>query len=212
MSKFQRILHPEKFNLILYYTITSFAVTAILSMVVGWIFPRMESQELIKRSEEYAQYFIVHLNYEIYKDFLFPTLRKDKHIDLENNPKQLKNLDKTVRENLHGLKVTKLYLYDLEGRIIYSTVPEHIGFTLDRGINKMLDSAIRGKPASALRLAGTTDSKGSYVVETLLESYYPFYDMEKGGSKKGQTGVLEIYQDMSGLKRQIAKHGRRQLL
>lgn len=205
MSKFQRILHPEKFNLILYYTITSFAVTAILSMVVGWIFPRMESQELIKRSEEYAQYFIVHLNYEIYKDFLFPTLRKDKHIDLENNPKQLKNLDKTVRENLHGLKVTKLYLYDLEGRIIYSTVPEHIGFTLDRGINKMLDSAIRGKPASALRLAGTTDSKGSYVVETLLESYYPFYDMEKGGSKKGQIGVLEIYQDMSGLKRQISK-------
>ncbi|MCF6156495.1 MAG: hypothetical protein E3K36_14925 [Candidatus Brocadia sp.] len=189
----------------MYYTITSFAVTAILSLVVGWIFPSMESQELVKRSEEYAQYFTVHLNYEIYKDFLFPTLRKEKEIDLENNHKQLKQLDKTVRENLYGLKVKKLYLYDLEGRIIYSTVPEHIGFTLDRGINKKLDSAIHGKPASALRLAGTTDSKGSSVVETLLESYYPFYEMEKDGSKKNQVGVLEIYQDMSGLKRQIAK-------
>ncbi|MFN3532815.1 MAG: sensor histidine kinase [Candidatus Brocadia sp.] len=205
MPKFQKILHPEKFNLILYYTITSFAVTAILSLVVGWIFPRMESHELIKRSEEYAQYFSAHLNYEIYKDFLLPALRKDKQIDLENNRKQFKRLDKVVRENLYGLKIKKLYLYDLEGRIIYSTVPEHIGFTLDRGVNKKLDSAIHGKPASALRPAGTTDSKGSFVVETLLESYYPFYEMEKDGSKKNQVGVLEIYQDMSRLKRQIAK-------
>ena len=205
MPKFQKILHPEKFNLILYYTITSFAVTAILSLVVGWVFPRMESQELIKRSEEYAHYFIMHLNYEIYKDFLLPTIRKDKQIDLENNRKQFKRLDKVVRENLYGLKIKKLYLYDLEGHIIYSTVPEHVGFTIDRGINKKLDSAIRGKPASALRLAGTADSKGSYVVETLLESYYPFYEMENDGSKKGQVGVLEIYQDMSGLKKQIGK-------
>lgn len=205
MPKFQKILNPEKFNLILYYTITSFVVTAVLSLVIGWIFPRMESQELIKRSEEYTRYFVTHLNYEIYKDFLLPTIQKDKQIDLKNNRKQLRRLDKAVRENLYGLKVKKLYLYDLDGRIIYSTVPEHIGFTLDRGINKKLDSAIHGKSASALRLAGTTDSKGSPVAETLLESYYPFYEMGKDGSKKEQTGVLEIYQDMSGLKRQIAR-------
>lgn len=165
----------------------------------------MESQELIKRSEEYARYFLVHLNYEIYKDFLLPTIRKDKHIDLENNLKQFKRLDKIVRENLYALKINKLYLYDLEGHIIYSTVPEHVGFTINRGVNKKLDSAIRGEFSSALRLAGTTDSKGSYVVETLLESYYPFYEMGKDGSIKGQVGVLEIYQDMSGLKRQITK-------
>lgn len=205
MSKFQNIFHPEKFNLILYYTITSFTVTAILSLVVGWIFPRMESQELIKRSEKYAQYFIVHLNYEIYKDFVFPTLKRNKHIDLENNREQFKKLDKVVRENMYGLNIKKLYLYDLEGHISYSTVPEHVGFTLNRGVNKKLDSAISGEPASALVLAGTTDSKGVHAVETLLESYYPFYEMKKDGSNKVQVGVLEIYQDMSGLKRQMTK-------
>lgn len=205
MPKFQNIFHPEKFNLILYYTITSFTVIAILSLVVGWIFPRMESQELIKRSEKYTQYFIVHLNYEIYKDFVFPTLKRNKHIDLENNREQFKKLDKVVRENMFGLNIKKLYLYDLEGHISYSTVPEHVGFTLNRGVNKKLDSAICGEPASALLLAGTTDSKGVHVVETLLESYYPFYEIEKDGSNKIQVGVLEIYQDMSGLKRQMTK-------
>ncbi len=205
MPNFQKILHPEKFNLILYYAITSFVIIGLLSLAVGWIFPRMESEELVKRSEKYAQYFINHLNYEIYKDFLRPTLKKNKYIDLENNRDQLKRLDKVIHENTYGLNIKKLYLYDMEGHIIYSTIPEHIGFTIDRGQNAKLDSAIRGHFESALRLAGTTDSKGSYVVETLLESYYPFYEMKKNEHRGKQVGVLEIYQDMSELKKQIGK-------
>ena len=104
MPKFQKILHPEKFNLILYYALTSFIVIAIISLAVGWIFPRMEGQALIKRSEEYAHYFISHLNYKIYKDFLLPIIGKDKQIDLENNHRQFKKLDTVVRENIYGLK------------------------------------------------------------------------------------------------------------
>ncbi len=203
MPKFQKMLHPEKFNLILYYTVTSFIAIAMMSLAVGWVFPRMESEALIKRSEEYASYFISHLNYEIYKDFLLPILKRDRPIDLENNRAQLKRLDKVVRENMYGLNIKKLYLYDLEGRVVYSTMPEHIGYTINRNTNKKLDAAIHGKPASALRLAGTTDSKGAYVDESLLESYFPFFRMEENGTKKEQIGVLEIYQDMSALKTQI---------
>ena len=188
MPKLQKILHPEKFNLILYYALTSFVVIAIISLVVGWIFPRMERQVLIKRSEEYAHYFTSHLNYEIYKDFLLSALRRDKRIDLENNPVQFNKLDKVVRENMYGLNIKKLYLYDLEGHIIYSTVPDHVGFTMDRGVNKKLDSAICGVPASALCLSGATDSKGAFVMETLLESYYPFTKWERMGLKKSRWG------------------------
>jgi len=172
---------------------------------MGKIFAGMESQALIKRSEKYAHNFITHINYELYKDFLIPILKKSENIDLENNRRQLKKLDNIIRENLYGLNVKKLYLYDLEGNIIYSTVLEHIGFALNRGENKKLDSAINGAPASALRLAGAVDSKGAIVAETLLESYYPFYEMDEKGTKKAQVGVLEIYQDMSELKKQIIK-------
>ncbi|MBF8276586.1 MAG: hypothetical protein HW390_1659 [Candidatus Brocadiaceae bacterium] len=203
MPKFQKMLHPEKFNLILYYTVTSFIAIVIISLAVGWIFPRMESEALIKRSEEYAQYFVLHLNYEIYKDFLLPILKRNRLIDLENNRAQLKRLDKVVRENMYGLNIKKLYLYDLEGRVVYSTMPEHIGYTVNRDSNKKLDMAIHGKSASALRLAGTIDSKGAYVDESLLESYFPFYSMEGNGTKKEQIGVLEIYQDMSALRMQM---------
>lgn len=203
MPKFQKMLHPEKFNLILYYTVTSFVAIAMISLAVGWVFPRMESEALIKRSEEYAQYFVLHLNYEIYKDFLLPILKRDRQIDLENNRAQFKRLDKVVRENMYGLNIKKLYLYDLEGRVVYSTMPEHVGYTINRNSNKKLDTAIHGKSASALRLAGTTDSKGAYVDESLLESYFPFYSMEGNGTKKEQIGVLEIYQDMLALRKQM---------
>ncbi len=203
MPRFQKMLHPEKFNLIFYYTVTSFIAIAIISLAVGWIFPRMESEALIKRSEEYAHYFVLHLNYEIYKDFLFPILKRNRLIDLENNRAQFKKLNKVVLENVYGLNIKKLYLYDLEGHVIYSTIPEHIGYTINRDSNKKLDMAIRGKSASALRLAGTIDSKGAYVTEDLLESYFPFYSMEGNGMKKEQLGVLEIYQDMSALRMQM---------
>lgn len=205
MLKFQKILRPEKFNLILYYTVTSFIIIGVLSLAVGWIFPRMESEELIKRSEKYVPYFISHLNYAIYKDFFLPILKKDKHTDMESNRDLLIMLDNVIHENTYGLNIKKLYLFDMEGNIMYSTIHKDIGFTMDRRQNSKLDSALRGNPASALLLAGTTDSKGSHVVETLLESYYPFYEMEKGGVRKKQVGVLEIYQDMSELKKQIGR-------
>lgn len=213
MSKFQKILHPEKFNLILYYTVTSFTVIFVLSLVVGWIFPRMESEELVKRSEEYAHNFVTHLNYEIYRDFLFPTLQQDKQIDLENNRKQRKKLDKTIRENLQGLNIKKLYLYDMDGQTVYSTEAEHIGNIINRGINKKLDSAISGKPASKLKFVHIAAHHGSPATEALLESYYPFYEMQMNSLEKGkQAGVLEIYQDVSILKKQIAKARKKALV
>ncbi|MDR4509795.1 MAG: ATP-binding protein [Candidatus Brocadiaceae bacterium] len=212
MSKFQKILHPDKFNLILYYTITSFVVIAVLSLGMGWIFARMESNELIKRSEVYAHNFITHLNYKIYKDFVLPTIKRKKQIDLENNRRQFKKLDTVIRENLYGLDIKKLYLYDLQGHIVYSTVPEHVGLILEHGKNNKLDLAISGVPASSLRLTGTTDSKGSYVSETLLESYYPFHEIENDGTRKNQVGVIEIYQDMSGLRKQIARAGKKAIV
>ena len=202
MPKLQKILHPEKFNLILYYAITSFVVIAILTFAVGWIFQRMGRQALIKQSEEYAHYFISNLNYEIYKDFFIPALRRDKQIDLKNNRRQFKKLDKIVRERVYGLKIKKLYLYDLEGRIIYSTALEHIGLTLDRGVDKKFGSAVRGIPASVLYWE---DSMGAFLMETALETYYPFYEMTNDGSKKSRVGVMKIYQDISCMNEQVTR-------
>ena len=63
------IFHPEKFHLMLYYSITSFIVIGIVSFLVGEIFSRMEKNALIERSENYAGYIVKNINHALYEDF-----------------------------------------------------------------------------------------------------------------------------------------------
>ena len=52
------IFHPEKFHLMLYYSITSFIVIGIVSFLVGEIFSKIEKNDLIERSANYAEYIV----------------------------------------------------------------------------------------------------------------------------------------------------------
>ncbi len=198
------VFHPEKFHLMLYYSITSFIVIGIVSFLVGEIFSRIEKKDLVERSEKYAGYIVNHVNLKMYEDFFSPAMSEYGHIDLVNIQDQLNSLDKVIKSSIYGFNLNKVYLFDMKGRIIYSNIPEHIGYVLERGKNLQLDSAIEGVPASVLQDSGMMDSKGVLVDESLLESYYPVYDYSKGVvDKEKQVGVLEIYQNMNDLDIQI---------
>ena len=200
------IFHPEKFHLMLYYSITSFVVIGIVSFVVGEVFSRIEKNDLIERSEKYAGYIVNHINLEMYEAFFVPSMDKYGYIDLENNKEQFNSLDKIIKSNIYGFNLRKIYLFDMNGQIVYSNISEHVGYILERGENLQLDSAIKSVPASALQEPGMKDSKGVLVDESMLESYYPVYEYNGGiVNREKQTGVMEIYQNMKELDIQIAR-------
>lgn len=213
-KKWFSIFHPEKFHLMLYYSITSFIVIGIVSFIVGKIFSRIEKNNLIKRSENYAGYIVNNINHALYEEFFIPTINKYGYIDLENNQDQFNRLDKVVKGNIYGLNLKMIYLFDMNGQIIYSNIPEHIGYVLDRGKNKQLDSALNGIAASALKPPDMKDSKGVVIKESFLESYYPVYEYNNEGvaNTEKQVGVLEIYQDMRDLDIQIASAQRKAIV
>jgi two-component system NtrC family sensor kinase len=189
----------------LYYSITSFIVIGIVSFVVGEVFSRIEKSDLIERSEKYAGYIVNHINLEMYEEFFIPAMSKHGFIDLDNNLDQFNSLDKVIKGNIYGFNLKKVYLFDMNGQIIYSNISEHIGYVLERGENLQLDSALNGAPASALQETGMKDSKGVLVDESMLESYYPVYEYNGGVvNREKQTGVMEIYQNMKELDIQIA--------
>jgi len=208
------VFRPEKFHLMLYYSITSFVVISMVSYIVGQVISRTEKNELIKRSEKYAGYMVANINYVLYDEFFSPTIEKYGYVDLENNQEQFDKLDEIVKSNIYGLNLRGIYLYDLNGQIIYSDVPEHIGFILDQGKNKQLDLALKkGISASALKPPDMKDSKGVVIEEDFLESYYPIYEYNgKIVNKEKQVGVLEIYQDMEDLHVQLARTHRRAVI
>ena len=207
------VFHPEKFHLMLYYSITSFIVIGIVSFLVGEIFSRSEKKDLVERSEKYAGYIVDHVNLKMYEDFFTVVINKYGYIDLVNNQGQFDSLDEVIKSNIYGFNLNKIYLFDMKGQIIYSNISEHIGYVLDRGKNLQLDSAIEGVPASALQESGMVDSKGVLVEESLLESYYPVYGYSEGViNKEKQVGVLEIYQNINDLGIQISRAHRKAVI
>lgn len=209
------IFHPARFNLMLFYPVTSFLVIGIVSFSVGKILASNEKRELVERSETYAGFIISNLNRSMYDEFFFPLMEDEGYVDLENNPEHLKRLDDVINRSIYGFNIKKVYLYDSNRRIIYSTVPEHMGFSLAKGENWQLDAALDGGTASILRPPGVTDYRGVMVDEMLLESYYPIFKYLRGTGKddqagavgmqiSAQVGAMEIYQEMAGLSRQIS--------
>ena len=212
-KRWYSIFHPEKFHLMLYYSITSFIVIGIVSFVVGEVFSKMEKNGLIERSEKYAGYIVGHINHDMYEDFFTPVIDKYGSIDLENNRDQFNSLDKVIKNNIYGFNLKKVYLFDMKGQIIYSNVSEQIGYILERGKNLHLDSALDGIPVSELQDSGMKDSKGVNVEKSILESYYPVYEFSEGIiNREKQVGVLEIYQNMKDLDAQITKAHRKAVI
>lgn len=200
------LFRAEGFNLLFYYTLTSFIVISIVCVAVGLVFARLEKGELVNRSLKYFKYMSSNLNHAIYEEFFFPLIRSGESIDLENNRGQASKLDDVIKKHSFGYNIQKLYIFDRNGQIIYSTIPEHIGFMVERGKNPALDQALRGSHVGKLQQPGQVDDKGIEVKETLLESYYPIYEYKEGRPETGsQVGVIEIYQDMSDLHKQIVK-------
>ena len=207
------IFHPEKFHLMLYYSITSFIVIGIVSFLVGEVFSRIEKSDLIERSEKYAGYIVNHINLEMYEEFFDTAMSKYGYIDLENNQDQLSSLDEVIKSNIYDFNLKKVYLFDMNGQIIYSNISEQIGYVLERGENLQLDSAIKGVPASTLQDPGVKDTKGVNIEESLLESYYPVYEYREGVvNREKQVGVMEIYQNIKDLNIQIAMAHRKAVI
>jgi len=204
-KRWYSIFHPEKFHLMLYYSITSFIVIGIVCFVVGEVFSRTAKNDLIERSENYAEYIVTNINHAMYEEVFNSTTNKYEYIDIENNQDQFNELDKIIKSSIYGLNLRKIYLLDMNGQIIYSNISEHRGKVLKKGKNVQLDSALKGTSVSLLQDPVIKDSKGVQTEESLLESYYPIYEYNKGIlNKEKQVGVLEIYQNMKDLNIQIA--------
>jgi signal transduction histidine kinase len=204
-KRWYSIFHPEKFHLMLYYSITSFIVIGIVCFVVGEVFSRTAKNDLIERSENYAEYIVANINHAMYEEVFNSTTNKYEYIDIENNQDQFNELDKIIKSSIYGLNLRKIYLFDMNGQIIYSNISEHRGKVLKKGKNVQLDSALKGTSVSLLQDPVIKDSKGVQTEESLLESYYPIYEYNKGIlNKEKQVGVLEIYQNMKDLNTQIA--------
>ncbi|MGE0710627.1 MAG: sensor histidine kinase [Planctomycetota bacterium] len=154
-------------------------------------------EDILNRSQYDAARIALHLNREVHEGFILPAVEKGEAIDLDD-PRQLARLDLIVRLGISELDVRAVYLFDLEGRITYSTNLEHRGFAIRDNPNYR--RALAGEVSSLLVARGNPlDVAGGAAAVNLLETYVPVHALDAAGQPGELVGVIEIYQDATNL-------------
>ncbi len=108
---------------------------------------------------------------------------------------EIPKLRDAVIDNMRGLPVIKVKVYNLDGTVIFSTDAKQIGD--DKSENAGFLSAKNRIPATLLTYRDKFDAfEGERHNLNVLASYVP---IQLGGSEKPIEGVFEVYSDVSPL-------------
>ena len=183
-----------QFSLTRYFVVTGLLTAALVTIPLAALAAREVRDDLILERQALAVLIARNLNRQVRHRFLEPTIAREGYVDLED-PQQLDALDHLVHDAISEFGVVRVYFFDLEGRIVYSTNLEHIGFTVSD--NPHYDEARGGRPSSVIvDREDPLDIGGRAPEINLLESYVPVYGAGANGEpSETQTGVIEVYQD-----------------
>lgn len=188
----------ERFSLVRYFLVVGFLTAVVVAIVVSVFTAREVQDDLQDKSQDTAVLIVRNLARQVHERFTRPTILRDGFVDLDR-PDHLAELDQVVRSATAEFEVQTVYFFDLDGRIIYSTKPEHRGFVV--GDNPNYARAAAGEPSSLLVARGSPlDVAGEVGHAPLLETYVPIERYGDDGRPTGERiGVIEVYQDASHL-------------
>ncbi len=194
----------DRFNLIRYFLVTGFLVIIVITAVVTLVFSKFAQDNLIEMSKSYAISIAANLNYEIYHELTFPLLAQGSDVLLYDENRQIE-VDSIIKRNIYNLQIEKIKIYDLKGKIIYSTDYELIGL-IDYD-NSSFQLALDGHVTSELiESEKEQDIGGEKYQIGLIESYIPIRKIGEESPEAGEViGVFEIYHSIDEVHAQILR-------
>ena len=187
----------KPFRLVKYFSLTSLVVIIVPTLILSVFISHRAKSELLRKSEQYALLVAANLNHQVFTQFVLPTVLKFGRIQL-SNAEQYKRIDKVVRNTIHGFKLDRVEVYDLQEVITYSTDRSLVGISGLGGIDFKL--AREGKSSSRLVSRGSFlgFELGAMAKERQLKTYIPFRMERPLARQHGRIlGVFEITQDIS---------------
>lgn len=196
----------KPFRLVKFFSITSLTVFLVFTMALSWLISNHARQVLLERSEAYALVVTENLSYQVFQQFVVPTVLHYGKIALRN-PEQAQLLDAVVRNATHGMQITTVTIYDSRENIVsYSTNDELVG-KRDRG-GKEYHRALEGQSSSRLVTQGGVwrAFPGVSPASSQLHTYIPFIQYTPLEDKPDIImGVIEVTQDLSEEMEAIAR-------
>jgi len=185
------------FRLVKYFSLTSLVVILIPTLLLSIFITQRAKNELLRKSEQYALLVAINLNHQVFTQFVLPTVLQLGRVQL-SNPRQYERLDQIIRNTIHGFKIDRVDVYDLNELVTYSTDLSLVGLPGSGGIDYKL--ARQGKSSSRLVSRGSFlgFELGAVAKQRQLKTFIPLR-MERPLSRSGGRilGVFEITQDIS---------------
>jgi hypothetical protein len=189
----------KPFQLLKYFTVTSLTAFVLVAVTLVIFYRQVAVSELIKIGESKNAALTQIFSNAIWPEFA-PFL--DSAADL--SPEEIRahpetaQLRQTVLEQMQGLSVIKVKIYNLEGKTVFSTQESQIGE--DKSGNAGFLAARNGGLASELTHRDTFSAfEGEVENRDVISSYVPI----KHGSS-GVVGVFEVYDDVTPLLENIS--------
>ncbi|HET9910572.1 MAG TPA: hypothetical protein VFQ13_01720 [Anaerolineales bacterium] len=192
--------NPRKpFPLLRYFTITSLIAFVLVAVSLVTFYRRIAINELIKVGESKNTAITQSFSNVIWPDFeSFLGSASDLDADAIRAHPETARLRQAVLEQMQGLSVIKIKIYDLEGMTVFSTEESQIGE--DKSENAGFRAALNGDPASELTHRDTFSAfEGEIEDRDVISSYVP---IRRGDA--GVEGVFEVYDDVTPLLENIS--------
>jgi signal transduction histidine kinase len=179
--------HLRPSSLLRRYLVFGLTAIMLLALVASEIFYRINRDNLAHEREAAASMLAQHLAVELQNDL--PQITTEAGLlSLTSNPQA----GETIDQNLHGLNVPRVKMYDTQGQIVYSTANFIAG---EAQVNAALIGALRGQPQSILEDSTEPENQNEPGLSgQIIETYVPLFD-----SNRQIIGVLEIYQGAADL-------------
>jgi len=118
--------HP--FQLVKFLSWSSLALILGTSLFLVVVIGNYAKQTVLEKDKEFARLLAENLNHQIYQRFTLPTVLGFGRIQLKQKP-QYERLDQVVQSTIHGFKVLKVRVYDLQGTVSYAMEHDLVGKT-----------------------------------------------------------------------------------
>jgi signal transduction histidine kinase len=205
----QRRQPEQPFKLLRYFSVTSMSAFLIATGCLSVFYRSQSVRDLVTTTEEknvtLTQVFANTLWAE-YSEFLSNTDQMSAE-ELQNHLR-MQELRESVIIQLQGLSVVKVKIFDLDGRVVFSSDPEQIG--KDSSDSAGFRAAKSGKIISKLDHKETFKALRHEIKDRhLFSSYIPLY--EGGDKDRPIEAVFELYTDVTPLLENI-NHTQRQII
>jgi signal transduction histidine kinase len=189
----------REFPFLRYFLVVSILAMGLATALTTWLTLVEVRDEVVTNQARFAEALVKNIFHQLQEEFLRPLLERGGSYD-HKDPEQTEALGEVVERSIFNQDVRKLYFFDRSGLIIFSTQREHIDFQIQE--NEHFNQALEGDVSWVLkRRNDPLDLTGDPTAEELLETYVPVY----GPGSEEPIGVIEIYQGVEDLQRDLRK-------